>query len=76
MTNTASGEREQREGKRERGQSGCYWAGPVPVAGLARRAVAFSIFFDRNLSLFLFPVLKTENKNIAKLFIKICKNTF
>ena len=48
------------------------WAGP---GGLARLRPV-SLFFCQNLSLFLFSVLKTENKNIAKLFIKICKNTF
>ena len=78
MTSTASGERDE-ERKKEEGEgsvgvllgwswASC-WAGSVA-------ADLFIFFLTETFPLFLFSVLKTENKNIAKLFIKICKNTF
>ena len=82
----ASGERkgEGERGEREAGSGGL--AGLVlgllrargrERSGPARVAVApFPFFLTESFSLFLFSVFKSENKNIAKLFIKIGKILF
>ena len=68
--------RKRKEGEeRERPGAGGRWAGLGPARWLARAGWPL-FFFDKTFPFFLFSVLKTGNKTIAKLFIKICKNTF